>query len=244
MVKSGLKAAVSMIITVVLIFLFFIGSVYAYNTGYRNQTNPDGKGKPDEFIIREVLGETTWADVEPCSKYLDENKLWKEAISCAAGTFDSEDYLELRRSEPPKCWVIKRTSNMIYNHGDFNYLAILRRNLMSVTMAVLGVYIPELNSQFLVENVDLEDIYRHETQHHMFRLLKKENLDSGSKTHTHKIWEKCEPTLYKPSKNSIKINSKRKLTKDDILMKEKIKSDLIQRHLIIKSIGVKVKIIG
>ena len=173
--------------------------------------------KPADYISKSILPYIKWKHVKPCSKVLNQELEWKNTLMCASKVFTKKEMKKLRAQKLPECYVMSEKTPGIFKAPSFNYLPGYdpRESRFGAT---LGLYATESERIFLVENYDILQIYRHELQHHMFRILGRDKEDTGITAHTHKIWSTCEPPTYTPSKGAVKYYSKRDLNKADIIM--------------------------
>ena len=181
---------------------------------------PEG-AKPSDFIIRGIP-HIRWKHVEPCSKYIDTQEQWNQAVECSAEVFNGEEIKKLREAPLPRCYVIKEDTPGVFKSYSSNHLALYDRD--GSFGATMGLYFEGEELMLLVENIDVLDLYRHESQHHMFTVLGKSKEDRGLTVHTHKIWKECMPPLHTPSRKSEEVYGKRELSKSDIVMLNLMKS--------------------
>jgi len=126
---------------------------------------------------------TNWDNLKPCGAYFNEVKHYERALTCAN---------ELWKDDPisseiniPRCFVISSASmGVVYNGGA---------NLIMVTefMGAVGYFDTNTDTVFIVENYNVEGIYRHELQH---LFLKKKTGYGGG--HHQQIWKSCEPPYF------------------------------------------------
>ena len=181
-------------------------------------TVKNSEDNPSDYISDSILPYIKWKHVKPCKRYLDEKAEWNNALSCASDVFTKEEMKKLREEELPECYVVDENAPGIFKSEAFNYIPIYS-SVEDLFGAVLGLYTSEDRRIFLVENYDIESSYRHEIQHHIFRVLDREKEDSGLTAHSHVIWRICEESTYSPSKGAIEYYKNRDMTKADIVMK-------------------------
>lgn len=155
--------------------------------------------------VHEIIPNTKWNHIRPCGEFFDEDREYKKALQCVNEKVWKDSPLSEDREELniPRCFIISTSSPDVFggNGGEFNFVPI-----MSIfgPAAVVGVYEPETNSVFVVENVDAPDVYRHELQHYF---LHKHNPETGGGGHHQEIWKQCEPPYYTVSKRSKIVGS-------------------------------------
>lgn len=141
---------------------------------------------------------------------------WDEAVECAKEVFDGKEIKKLKEAELPLCYVIKEETPAVFKSYSSNHLALLDPD--GSFGATMGLYFESKQMMLLVENIDILDLYRHESQHHMFTILERSKEDRGLTVHTHKIWKECMPPYHSASKKSMDKYGKRELSKSDITM--------------------------
>lgn len=140
-----------------------------------------------------------------CGEVFDAVQALEDALACAENVLPNvkaEEFKEAMGSILDSCYVIKAKSPDVYSTDFFNYI----REFHFFGGSVLGFYDPGLKITYLVENVDVVEIGRHEFQHHMLRVL---GIPEGD--HNHSIWYTCEPPRYTPSARAKRGNPHKKL---------------------------------
>jgi len=147
------------------------------------------------------------------------SKNYDKAISCALNVNSlDKDAVKSKATPPKRCFIVKKTSKDIQSTSFFNYIPIpIMRIIMnkdtgeiSVEVGVgkaLGIYYPDYDTLFVVDNVDKQAILRHELQH---VILKK--LDIPDDNHQHDIFNICEPAYYTPSDKAKRSHYLRRYT--------------------------------
>lgn len=169
---------------------------------------PESVYKEDHQIIHELFPKSNWDDLTPCGAYFNEQEEYNKALQCVNEKVYPDNHISNKTI--PRCFVVKSTSPDVYfkENMGFNFIPIISPYGIG---AVVGVYQPETKTVFLIENVDVKNIYRHELQH-FFLHIHVEGSDGGG--HNQEIWNKCEPPYYEPSDEVRKrVLEKSKLTK-------------------------------
>lgn len=145
-------------------------------------------------MINPWLPNTTWLHVKPCALFFEEIDLLEETLQCANERVWPDEPLKLADVGIPACHVISRESPDIMRIGLLN-VAVYRIGHVAFG-AILGFYDTMLHETFIVENLDMKAVYRHEIQHH---LLNKHPTHSEIGDHNHPIFQACEPATYTKS---------------------------------------------
>jgi len=178
----------------------FLGLFYYQTFKYQKPAFDTSQFQAQNFLpIHPVLPLTTWLHIRPCGAYFDEKAEFEKAVSCTNTAFEINDDPYVLSSDLiplPACYIITIQSGDVYRDGLLN-VALFRYG-PHVLGAVLGFFNPATQRIFLVENIDLTEIYRHEVQHYLLTLVGIE-LEKES-VHTHVVWDVCEPKTYSRSK--------------------------------------------
>lgn len=150
--------------------------------------------------IHEIIPHTRWSHLRPCGAYLDEQEEFAAARQCV----NSKVPLFKKKPVPqtalvPRCFVITTDSPNVLQGPSHNAIPIIDifRGRMG---GILGFYDSSTQTVYVVENVDVAQIYRHELQHHF------QHITGHTVNHEGEVWNKCEPPLYEPSKTSILVH--------------------------------------
>jgi hypothetical protein len=155
-------------------------------------------------VIHEIFSKTRWSEVRPCAEYINEMQQFDKAKSCSNLAFVSEYNKTLPDSvsTPPRCFVLPHGSPDVFfseeNYMNFSPIRIGNMGFLSI----VGLYHPETETIFLVENYDIAKVYRHELQHYF-----QHKLDPQLLKHNHKglVWNLCEPKYYTTSQEQINL---------------------------------------
>ncbi|NBP55754.1 hypothetical protein EBU71_04305 [bacterium] len=155
-------------------------------------------------VIHEIFNKTKWSEVRPCAEYINEMQQFNKAKSCSNLAFVSEYNKTLpdNVSTPPRCFVLPHGSPDVFfseeNYMNFSPIRIGNMGFLSI----VGLYQPETETIFLVENYDIAMVYRHELQHYFQHKLDPELLKDN---HGGLVWNLCEPKYYTPSQEQINL---------------------------------------
>jgi hypothetical protein len=135
---------------------------------------------------------TTEKYLIPCSKYFNEQEEFNKARQCVDRKVFTNNEMP-KTITLPTCYIISKKSPDVETSKDkvFNFInfTILMKG------GIVGFYLEENHSIFVVENIDDEMIYRHELQHYFLKLVE----GDANAAHDHRIWQECEPPHYDPS---------------------------------------------
>lgn len=182
--------------------------------------------KPAQYIIddhkdelvHEILPRTRWGHLRPCGTLFDEKKEFEIAKQCVNERVWQDDPIE----EPyiPRCFLISADSPDVFASPEgFNGIPLLTPFGFGM---VVGVYQPETQTVFIVENEDSAQIYRHELQHFFLHLHSPITEGGG---HYQDIWKQCEAPYYEPSidvkvKHILKDYERLKKQEDEMIREE------------------------
>jgi hypothetical protein len=157
---------------------------------FANSSNLDlaillNENKPIHFF----LPFTKQEDLVPCETIINIQREFNKALQCANNKVFYE--APLKEVTPPTCFIVKKTSPDIHSRGDLNYLNVS----FFKTSGIVGFYEERTNTTYLVENIDIDMIYRHEMGHYFLKVA----TGDGNGAHDHIIWQRCEPPRYSPS---------------------------------------------
>ena len=154
---------------------------------------------PRSEMVHEMLPKTRWNHILSCGQFFNEQEQFDIAKSCAVKLWNDPKSVD---SIIPRCYVVSSASPDVFSskkeEGDppFNFVPVAGQSGIS---AVVGVYQPSTMTIFLVENSDMEDVYRHELQHHFLHDRFPETQGSG---HFQDIWSQCESQYYRSERFS------------------------------------------
>jgi len=164
----------------------------------------------DNSAIHPLLPFTTWEHIKPCGAYLNESAEFTQSLSCTnlALAMNGDPYdLSTEAIPIPACYVITADAGDVVRSGLVN-VAVLKYGPMALG-AILGFFDPESYRIFIVENIDMDEVYRHEVQHYLLTLV---GLELEQETvHTHLVWDVCESRTYSPSQKVLDL--------EDLLLK-------------------------
>ena len=163
---------------------------------------PDSNLNSEEAL--DIFPGSIESDFVPCSEVFDADAEFDKALECTNSSGALAEKLVVTKR--PSCRVAKATSKGVSRADSFNYLDMIVPQLVItqdgqvgiriIRMAVLGLFVPETENMYIVENTDQEIIYRHELQHYFLKL-------GGSKEqgneHSSDVWKKCEAPRYSPT---------------------------------------------
>jgi hypothetical protein len=142
-------------------------------------------------ISRINLGRNTeWTHLVPCGVYLNELEEMKTALQCV----NSKVYKDSKIPENtviPRCFVVTAASPDVYSVGGVNFIPLIT---LFEKGSILGYFDTDTNTVFVVENLDIKKVYRHELQHYFLKL--KGGTGGG---HDQDIWKQCEEPYYDKS---------------------------------------------
>lgn len=148
-------------------------------------------------IIHDLFPNTKWEHLKPCGQFFNEEKEFKEALSCSLRVWPTGNLHEISLDlTPPRCFIVGVASPDLYGMKDFNFLPV---QTIAGTQGVVGVYQPASRTVYIVENIDSALVYRHELQHFFLHLQEPWTRGGG---HYQDIWKKCEPPYYTPSQKA------------------------------------------
>lgn len=147
-----------------------------------------------------------WFHLRTCGQYVREQFQFDLAKKCVQQSIQKE----FNRSSteaypvllPPRCFVIPYTApGVLYNFKNHANIILYSGDPMS---PIVGLYTPESETIFLVENYDISRVYRHELQHFFMHKYLPEYFWSR-KSHDGNVWKDCEPEKYVPSDEQKKL---------------------------------------
>jgi hypothetical protein len=207
----SLKKIISFTTRMVLIssisFVFLIGILFTHNHLFLKRYSNDPFDTTQfrsrsTSLIHELLAKTEWKHLEPCGAHFNERKNFEESLSCTNKALKETGVEEVSRNVSiPTCYVITSRSPDVVRAGLVN-LAIFSWATPTGRIAigaVLGFFIPDSEHIFVVENIDVEEIYRHELQHYFLKIAGVEQTDKPETIHSHHTYDVCEARTYTKS---------------------------------------------
>lgn len=147
----------------------------------------DSGGINDMFIPN-----TRWSHLAPCGVLFDEQEEFQKAKSCVNTFVWPESPID--EELIPRCFIVTTSSPDVHSTPT-GFNGIIVRTLGGYG-AIVGFYQPETKTIFIIENIDADQVYRHELQHFFLHLHDPESQGLG---HFQDIWQQCEPPYYSPS---------------------------------------------
>lgn len=146
------------------------------------------------YKVHDLFPNTTWNNIKTCGEFFNEQKEFFAAKSCANIKVWPKTSLPTDLVIP-RCFVVSAGSPDIVLAKDktFNFVPVI--DIFGLG-AVVGVYEASTHTVFLVENIDLTDIYKHELQHYFLHIHDPASRGGG---HDQPIWDQCQPKYYTPS---------------------------------------------
>ena len=151
--------------------------------------------------------------VVECSKMFNAEQEYWRSFACTLKSDESlyapvsEKWDELKHI--PECSIILSESPDVISGKYINYVQLGFQG-----GHVLGFYVLRSKNTFIVQNFDMEQVWRHEVQHHILNVL---NIEDS---HSHAVWSTCEPRYYTASKEVKETGSLYK--KRNLLITEKL----------------------
>jgi len=148
------------------------------------------------FVVDTALPFTQKEHLKSCNSF-DVEAQAEQSRQCTNEKYLDKRGKHLDKFELPVCYVITDKSPDVKTDpsGIFDYINIGFFD----NGKVLAFYNTETHEIFLVENLDIRKIYRHELQHRMLHIA--EGGEKGD--HDSDLWQVCEPARYDPSKETI-----------------------------------------
>jgi hypothetical protein len=161
--------------------------------------------QPRELRESSHAPHTTWNDLRSCGEYFDEMQEYKNSRTCTYSSLLHNEKLTAIIDPPlPRCYVIGANSkDVVYSHGA-SANVIMRIDFPSFSVVeILGFYDSDTSTIYIVENFDIDRIYRHEIQHYII-----DTVYPGFKDldHSSSVWSNCEPKTYGPTTKQIESN--------------------------------------
>lgn len=156
-----------------------------------------------QALVFDLMPNTLWKHIEPCGAHFDEATNFIQARQCVDKALEENGDTKLIEDiSLPTCYVITNRSPDVIRDGIVNYAVLSTPSLFGhvVVATILGFFDPTTENIFVVENIDIEEIYRHELQHYLLRIAGIEIDNDGSTIHTHHTYDVCERRTYTPSK--------------------------------------------
>lgn len=171
------------------------------------------EGVPIALHNQETLGgpldNTTWDNVKPCSAFFNESKMYDEMFECVEKN-TKESLADAKPLKLPRCFVISASSPDIKNvNNEYNALILVQDGKAS---PVVGLYFNSHTELWLVENVDIRLLYKHELLHHFLRLLDVNGHGDGK--HESELWKTCSIQKFTPSQEQILIHQINRFIKE------------------------------
>ena len=186
-----------------------------------------GRGLPyiEEYQapeVHEIMPHTKWGHMKPCSEFMNEQEEFNKALQCANekawpdSPLEGKEHLPL---VPPRCFVVSTASPDVFSadDGSFNFIPLI--GPFGLEGGIVGVYQQESMTVYVVENTDMNAVYRHELQHYFLHLHNPETEGGGHDQH---IWSVCEPPYYTPSDKAIEIGRLRGPAKGSVKVERHI----------------------
>lgn len=220
-ILSGIVKVLKAIQTTVTVAVCVIALLIAVDKILNKSTNQKGQSvittATNKHVIHELFPNATWNDLAPCGVFINEQEEYNKALQCVnTKVWPKNPVME---TNIPRCFVVKASAVDVHSLDrlGFNFVPIMGG-------AVVGVYQPETRTVYLIENIDIKQIYRHELQHYFMNIHVK-GSDGGG--HFQKIWSECEPPYYDASKEVILRRNLLHPPKMKIKNKEPIKITII-----------------
>ncbi len=144
-----------------------------------------------------ILPRTKWSQLKTCGSFFDELTEYNKAYECSKPVIEESHNITVPKFKIPRCFVVSVESPDVLFVPKFMSNNILLPSPLGKVLPILGFFEEATNTVFLVENFDIEKIYRHELQHYF---LSETISDlSGDPEHSSNVWKKCEPPFYDAS---------------------------------------------
>ncbi len=166
---------------------------------------PLGSTKPLEINAKyNFTRQTTWNDLKPCGAFFEEDVEFLKALECTDKSIREVEKIQVKNDvNIPRCFVITTNSKDVYYNTELAGNFLHNFDLMSLTSEyIMGFYDDRDQTIYLVENLDIRGLYRHEVQHYLLDVAY-EGIDRG---HTSSVWNRCEPRYHTPTERQILIN--------------------------------------
>jgi len=145
-------------------------------------------------------------EIVSCSSYFNVDSEFDEAVEC----FEQTKQIKLTDQSKPTCYVILQSSKDLTHDSDglnvkqtpqITY-SVDSENKLSVELQllpVMGMYVVESRNIFIMENYDVDFIYKHEL-FHLF--LNRMNIKDENNEHSDVIWKTCTTPTYERSRKA------------------------------------------
>jgi len=152
-------------------------------------------------LIMPYLLNTLWIHIEPCGAHFDQISNFTQAKSCVNNALiEAGDSQQIEDSvRMPTCYVITTRSPDVVRDKLVNVAVLQEKTVFGIRVFahILGFFDPATEKIFLVENIDIESVYRHELQHYFLHLVGIEGRFGPG--HVHHTYDVCEPRTYDKS---------------------------------------------
>lgn len=140
-------------------------------------------------LDRHVFKNTEWHDLLPCSNFLNEREEFLKTVRCSNVIYHRSPLPE--HYPLPKCFVVTKQSKDV-KRLYLDYMDNVNYIYIPYTKSMIVGYFDNTNDIIiLVENHNIDKIYRHELQHYILKL--QEGYGGG---HHQDIWDLCESSEY------------------------------------------------